>query len=66
MNRAEKATAIAEIADQIRESEAVFAVDYRGISVAQIADVRSKLREADTTFGAMEHSYRAGALAELR
>ena len=56
MNRAEKATAIAEIADQIRESEAVFAVDYRGISVAQIADVRSKLREADTTFRVVKNS----------
>ena len=33
MNRDQKATAIAEIADQIRESEAIFAVDYRGISV---------------------------------
>ena len=33
VNREQKAAAIAEIADEIKESEAVFAVDYRGISV---------------------------------
>ncbi len=50
MNRDEKAAAIAEIAAQIRESGAVFAVDYRGISVPQAADLRTKLRDADATF----------------
>ena len=38
MNREQKAAAVAEIAEQIQESDAVFAVDYRGISVTQIAD----------------------------
>ena len=32
MNREQKAAAIAEIAGQISEAEAIFAVDYRGIS----------------------------------
>ncbi len=50
MNREQKAAAVAEIADQIRESEAVFAVDYRGISVTQAAELRAKLRDADATF----------------
>lgn len=50
MNRDQKSTAIAEIADQIRESEAVVAVDYRGISVPQAAELRGKLREADASF----------------
>ncbi len=50
MNREQKAAAVAEIAAQIQESEAVFAVDYRGISVTQVADLRSKLREADASF----------------
>jgi large subunit ribosomal protein L10 len=50
LNRDEKAAAIAEIAAQIRESGAVFAVDYRGISVPQAADLRTKLRDADATF----------------
>ena len=56
MNRDQKAAAVAEIADQIRESDAVFAVDYRGISVTQIADVRTKLRESDATFRVVKNS----------
>ena len=50
MNRDEKATAIEEIAAEIEASEAIFAVDYRGISVPQAAELRGKLREADASF----------------
>ncbi|MFL5897858.1 MAG: 50S ribosomal protein L10 [Solirubrobacterales bacterium] len=50
MNREEKSSAIKEIAAQIEESEAIFAVDYRGISVPQAAELRGKLREADASF----------------
>jgi large subunit ribosomal protein L10 len=50
MNRDEKATAIEEIAADIEAAEAIFAVDYRGISVLQAAELRGKLREADASF----------------
>jgi large subunit ribosomal protein L10 len=50
VNRDQKAAAVAEIAQQIQESDAVFAVDYRGISVPQAAELRAKLRDADATF----------------
>jgi large subunit ribosomal protein L10 len=50
MNRDEKSATIDEIAAQIEGSEAIFAVDYRGISVPQAADLRSKLRDADASF----------------
>jgi large subunit ribosomal protein L10 len=50
MNREEKAQAIEEIAAQIEGAEAIFAVDYRGISVPQAAELRGKLREADASF----------------
>jgi large subunit ribosomal protein L10 len=56
MNRDEKAAAIAEIATKIDESEAVFAVDYRGITVPQVAELRSKLRDADATFTVVKNS----------
>ena len=56
MNRDQKATAIAEIAAHIDESQAVFAVDYRGISVPQVAELRAKLREADATFKVVKNS----------
>ncbi len=50
MNRDEKSAAIDEIAAQIEGAEAIFAVDYRGISVAQAAELRAKLRESDASF----------------
>jgi large subunit ribosomal protein L10 len=56
MNREEKAAAIEEIAAQIDESHAIFAVDYRGISVPQVAELRAKLREADATFKVVKNS----------
>jgi large subunit ribosomal protein L10 len=56
MNRDQKAVAIAEIASNIDESEAIFAVDYRGITVAQVAELRAKLRESDATFKVVKNS----------
>jgi len=50
MNRDEKQATIEEISAQIEASEAIFAVDYRGISVPQAAELRDKLREADASF----------------
>jgi large subunit ribosomal protein L10 len=50
MNREEKSAAIQEIVAEIKGSEAIFAVDYRGISVPQAAELRSKLRDADASF----------------
>jgi large subunit ribosomal protein L10 len=56
VNRDQKATAVAEIAEQIKESEAVFAVDYRGITVAQVKELRGKLRDADATFRVVKNT----------
>lgn len=47
MNRDQKAAAIAEIAGEIKESTAIFAVDPTGLSVAQAAEIRANLRGAD-------------------
>src|SRR3954465_5539049 len=56
MNREQKAAAIAEIAQNIQEADAVYAVDYRGISVPQAAELRSKLRDADTRFRVVKNT----------
>jgi len=56
MNRDQKAVAIAEIAANIDESHAIFAVDYRGISVPQVAELRARLRDADATFKVVKNS----------
>jgi large subunit ribosomal protein L10 len=56
VNREQKAAAVAEIAGNIQESEAVFAVDYRGISVPQAAELRAKLRDSDATFRVVKNT----------
>ena len=56
MNREQKAALVEEIAGQITASEAIFAVDYRGISVAQVAELRGKLRDADASFRVVKNS----------
>ncbi|MCO5315821.1 MAG: 50S ribosomal protein L10 [Solirubrobacterales bacterium] len=50
MNREEKVALVDEISAEIASSDAIFAVDYRGISVPQAAELRGKLREADSSF----------------
>src|SRR3954463_12559064 len=47
MNREQKAAAIDEIATEITEATAVFAVDPTGLSVSQSVEIRSALRAAD-------------------
>ena len=56
MNREQKAAAVAEIAEQIKESDAIFAVDYRGITVSQAAEIRGKLRGSDATFRVVKNT----------
>jgi large subunit ribosomal protein L10 len=56
LNRDQKATVIDDVAEQISGSEAVYAVDYRGISVPQAAELRTKLRDADATFRVVKNT----------
>ena len=56
MNRDQKAAVVEEVAAQIKESEAVFAVDYRGISVPQAAELRVKLNEAGARFRVVKNT----------
>jgi large subunit ribosomal protein L10 len=56
LNRDQKAAVIDEVAGQITEAEAVFAVDYRGISVPQAAELRTKLRDADASFRVVKNT----------
>lgn len=56
MNREQKSAAVAEIAADIEASQAIFAVDYRGITVAEVAELRGKLRDADTSFKVVKNS----------
>jgi large subunit ribosomal protein L10 len=56
MNRDQKAAVVEEIAEQFKSADAVFAVDYRGISVAQAAELRKRLREVDSRLRVVKNS----------
>ena len=55
MNKEQKAATVEEIAERLGEAEAVFAIDYRGISVPQAAELRGRLREADASFNVVKN-----------
>jgi large subunit ribosomal protein L10 len=50
MNRDEKVAVVDKTAAEIEASDAIFAIDYRGISVTQAAELRVKLSESDSSF----------------
>jgi large subunit ribosomal protein L10 len=56
VNREEKAAVIEQVATQIQEAEAIYAVDYRGISVTQVAELRERLAEADASLRVVKNS----------
>src|SRR5687768_17069894 len=65
MNKEQKAERVAQIAAAIRESEAVFAVDYRGISVPQAAELRTKLIEAGARFSVVKNTLTERAVDDV-
>lgn len=62
MNRDQKAAFIDDVAGRVGESEAIFAVDYRGITVSQVAELRGKLSEADASFQVVKNTLTSLAL----
>jgi large subunit ribosomal protein L10 len=56
MNRDQKASVVEELTEQIRSAEAIFAVDYRGITVSDVAELRAKLRDAQAKFRIVKNS----------
>ena len=61
MNRDEKAAVIEEVAREIGDAEAIFAVDYRGISVKQSAELRGRLEDAGASFRVVKNRLSARA-----
>jgi large subunit ribosomal protein L10 len=50
MDKEQKAAVVEELSKELSDADAVFAIDYRGISVPQAAELRAGLRDADTRF----------------
>jgi large subunit ribosomal protein L10 len=55
MDKEQKQRVVEEIAAELGDAEAIFAIDYRGISVPQAADLRRRLREADASFNVVKN-----------
>src|SRR3954471_5460097 len=56
MNREQKAAVIDDVASQIKEAQAIFAVDYRGLSVKQASDLRARLIEIDANLRVVKNT----------
>jgi large subunit ribosomal protein L10 len=50
MDRTQKEAAVAELTGHLKDAEAIFAVDYRGISVTEASELRVKLADSDAVF----------------
>jgi large subunit ribosomal protein L10 len=56
MNRDQKSAVVEELAGQLGSAETIFAIDYRGISVSQAAELRTRLRDAEAVFRIVKNS----------
>jgi large subunit ribosomal protein L10 len=56
MRKDQKAEKIDQIAAHLGEARAVYAVDYRGLSVPQAAELRASLRQHDATFRVVKNT----------
>jgi large subunit ribosomal protein L10 len=65
MNRDQKAVVIEEVASQIKEAQAIFAVDYRGLSVKQASDLRARLIEIDSNLRVVKNTLTERAADEV-
>jgi large subunit ribosomal protein L10 len=65
LRRDEKARAIAALAERLTASETIFAADFRGLTVKQLAELRGRLREAETEFTVVKNTLARRAAAEI-
>ena len=64
MDKEQKAAAVAELTENLKGAEAIFAVDYRGISVTEAAELRGKLTEAEAVFKVVKNRLAKRAAAD--
>ncbi|MEX0992500.1 MAG: 50S ribosomal protein L10 [Solirubrobacterales bacterium] len=62
LKKEQKTQLIEEIAEHVDSAQAIYAIDYRGISVPQVAELRAKLRDADATLRIVKNTLTERAL----
>lgn len=67
MNKAVEAkqAVVQEIADKFKSAASVVVVDYRGLSVAQVTELRKQLREAGVEFKVYKNTLVRRATVEV-
>jgi large subunit ribosomal protein L10 len=64
MPNTQKVERVAELKERIEGSTALLLTEYRGLTVAEIAELRRSLRDADTTFAVIKNTLMARAAAD--
>ena len=63
---AKKQEKVNELAQEIKEAKVVLLTDYRGINVADVTELRKKLREANGSYSVIKNNITRRALAECK
>lgn len=64
LQRDEKEAIVAEMTEQLGNAEAVVVTDYRGLDVAEISDLRRKLRECGSQLQVIKNTLAQRAFAD--
>src|SRR5213079_959477 len=56
MHRSDKERVVAELAERLRSSETLMVADYRGLTMPEIDELRSKLLEAGARFTVVKNT----------
>ncbi|MFD1738272.1 50S ribosomal protein L10 [Bacillus salitolerans] len=60
-----KKQTVSEIADKLRDSKSTIVVDYRGLTVGQVTELRKQLREAGVEFKVFKNTMTRRAATEV-
>lgn len=56
MSTPQKEAIVSNVAEELKKAQGVILTDYRGLSVAQITELRKKLRDSDTHFTVVKNT----------
>ena len=64
LTKAEKASQIAEVVDQLDQAEAVYLTDYKGLKVGQVEDLRDRFRASGVRYRVVKNTLLKRALEQ--
>ena len=63
MNQTDKATIVAELTHKLQSASSVYVTDFTGLNVAQVSDLRRKLRKAGVEYVVIKNTLARRALS---